>query len=157
MRAMTLSRHDRRLWPAVLASVLSIPFAMAADLAPDRADVLYHRYEGDNVTIDGPALLVRKRLGKQFAVSGKYYVDSVTGASVDVVATASPYSEERREAGLGVEFVNGKTRVTAGISNSDENDFTARSASVSKRPSLRTDGENQLIGVQVPDGFAARD
>ena len=107
------------------------PHALGADLAPDRADVLYHRYEGDNATIDGPALLVRKRLGKQFAVTGKYYVDTVTSASIDVVLTASPYTEERKEAGLGVEYVNGKTRVTAGASNSDENDFTGRSAYLS--------------------------
>ncbi|MEM6639801.1 MAG: DUF3570 domain-containing protein [Pseudomonadota bacterium] len=104
------------------------PLSWSADLEPDRADVLYHRYEGDNATIDGPALLVRKRLGKQFAVTGKYYVDSVSSASIDVVLTASPYTEERKEAGLGVEYVNGKTRVTAGASNSDEHDFTARSA-----------------------------
>ena len=119
-------RHALLLAVAVLCAF----DATAADLAPDRADLLYHRYEGDGATIDGPALLVRKRIGKQFAVSGKYYVDSVTSASVDVVATASPYTEERKEAGVGVEYVNGKTRVTAGLSSSDENDFTARSAAI---------------------------
>ncbi|MEO1574211.1 MAG: DUF3570 domain-containing protein [Pseudomonadota bacterium] len=118
-------------WVVVGVIAALVPQAFAADLAPDRADVLYHRYEGDNATIDGPAVLVRKRLGKQFAVTGKYYVDSVTSASIDVVLTASPYTEERKEAGLGIEYVNGKTRVTAGASNSDENDFTAQSAYMS--------------------------
>lgn len=124
-RTLTLGRV-LLLWAVAMCAASAAP----ADLAPDRADVLYHRYEGDGATIDGPALLVRKRIGKQFAVSGKYYVDSITSASVDVVATASPYTEERKESGLGLEYVHGKTRVTAGLSTSDENDFTARSAAL---------------------------
>lgn len=115
----------------LLAAVLCGPFAVAADLAPDRADVLYHRYEGDGATIDGPAVLVRKRVGKQFAVSGKYYVDSVSSASVDVVTTASPYTEERTEYGFGFEYLRGKTTLGLGWSTSDENDFTANSAYIS--------------------------
>ena len=127
----TTATHRFHGYALALLGMLVATSALAADLAPDRADVLYHRYEGDGATIDGPAVLVRKRLGKQFAVSGKYYVDSVTSASVDVIATASPYTEERRESGLGVEYVNGKTRVTAGASKSDESDFIGRSAYVS--------------------------
>ncbi len=126
-KACTTQWHCIRaaLLIGALAGAAVVP---AADLAPDRADVLYHRYEGDGATIDGPAVLIRKRIGKQFAVTGKYYVDSVTSASVDVIATASPYTEERKEAGLGLEYVNGKTRIGAGLSNSDESDFTGRSA-----------------------------
>lgn len=105
--------------------------AGAADLAADRADVMYHRYEGDGATIDGPAVLVRKRIGKQFAVSGKYYVDSVSSASVDVITTASPYTEERNEYGFGFEYLRGKTTLGIGFSNSEENDFTGQSAFVS--------------------------
>lgn len=112
----------------LIGALAGATLTLAADLAPDRADVLYHRYEGDGATIDGPAVLIRKRVGKQFAVTGKYYVDSVTSASVDVIATASPYTEERKEAGVGLEYVNGKTRLGAGLSNSDESDFTGRSA-----------------------------
>ena len=64
-------------------------------LPDDRADVLYHRYDGGGVTIDGPSLLVRKKFAEKYSVSANYYVDMVSSASIDVVTTASPYKEER--------------------------------------------------------------
>jgi len=33
-------------------------------LPEDRADTLYHRYEGGGVTVDGPSLLVRRKIGE---------------------------------------------------------------------------------------------
>ncbi len=132
-KARRQSRHPNLATRTTLAlfALLTAPLAVAADLAPDRADVLYHRYEGGGATIDGPAVLVRKRVGKQWAVQGKYYVDSISSASVDVIATASPYTEERTEWGLGVEYLRGSTTVSAGASNSEENDFTGNSAYLS--------------------------
>ena len=47
--------------------------------------------------IDGPVLPLGKTLGDKLSVSGKFYVDSVSSASVDVVSTASPYTEERTD------------------------------------------------------------
>ena len=62
---------------------------LPAVLPEDRADVLYHRYEGGGVTVDGPSILVRKKLGESVSVSANYYVDRVSSASIDVVIQAA--------------------------------------------------------------------
>ena len=61
-------------------------------------------YSGGGVTASGPALLVRKNLGDRFSITGSYYVDFVSNASIDVVTTASPYRETRNAYGLGLEL-----------------------------------------------------
>src|SRR5690606_36021966 len=78
------------------AAFLGSP-ASAGVLADDRADVLYHRYDGGGITIHGPSVLVRKKFGERFGASANYYVDMVSSASVDVELTASPYEEERTQ------------------------------------------------------------
>ncbi len=108
-------------------SPLFVGSAVAAVLPDDRVDVLYHRYEGDDITIDGPSLLVRKKIGKNFSVDANYYVDTVSSASIDVRATASPYEEERKQSSLGVSYLHGKTIMSTGYTRSDENDFEANS------------------------------
>ena len=75
--------------------------ALAGVLPEDRADVLYHYYDGGGVTIDGPSILARKSIGQHVSVYGNYYVDSVSSASIDVLTTASPYEEERVETSIG--------------------------------------------------------
>ena len=61
---------------------------MAGVLPEDRADAMYHYYDGGGVQIDGPSLLMRKQVGKSFSFFGNYYVDSISSASIDVVTTA---------------------------------------------------------------------
>jgi len=104
--------------------------ARAGVLADDRADLMYHLYDGGGVRIDGPALLVRKKFEETYAVSASYYVDMVSSASIDVVTTASPYTEERTQYGLGAEYLRGKSTYTLGFSNSKENDYEADTASL---------------------------
>jgi hypothetical protein len=111
---------------AVLAAV-ALP-AEGAVLPDDRADVMYHRYEGGGVTIDGPALLVRAKFDEKYSVTGSTYVDMVSSASIDVMTTASPYKEERRQGGLGFDMLNGKSQYSVSYTNSDENDYTANTA-----------------------------
>ena len=113
---------------AVLALVATTP-AVAAVLPDDRADVLYHRYEGGGVTIDGPSLLVRKKFAEKYSVSANYYVDMVSSASIDVLTTASPYKEQRNQASLALDMLNGKTQYSVSFTGSDENDYTASTAS----------------------------
>ena len=83
--------------------------ALASVLPDDRSDVLYHRYEGGGVVIDGPSVLVRKKATKNLSVVGNYYVDYVSSASIDVVTTASPYDEERTQWSLGADYLRGNT------------------------------------------------
>ena len=102
--------------------------AFAGVLAEDRADALYHRYQGDGITIHGPSVLVRKKIGENFAASANYYMDFVTSASIDVRLSASEYKEERTQKSLGLEYLRGKSTYTMGVIGSDESDYTADTA-----------------------------
>jgi hypothetical protein len=97
-----------------LLALLGVVFGSQAGVLPeDRADVLYHLYDGGGVEIDGPSILVRKQVGKSTSFVGNYYVDMVSSASIDVVTTASPYSEERKQWSLGVDYLRGGTTMRA--------------------------------------------
>lgn len=104
--------------------------AFAAVLGDDRADVMYHRYQGGGVTVDGPAILVRKKYEEKYAVTAEYYMDMVSSASIDVVTTASPYTEQRKEADLGFEYLRDKVTYSIGYSNSTESDYQSNTAHV---------------------------
>ncbi len=103
----------------------------ASVLPEDRSDALYHRYEGGGVLIDGPSVLVRKQLGSSVSVVGNYYVDHVSSASIDVVTTASPYTEERTQWSLGVDYLRGNTTMRVGYTSSEESDYDAETYSFS--------------------------
>jgi hypothetical protein len=113
---------------AILFCALLLPsvLAVASILPEERSDAMYHRYDGGEVTIDGPAVLVRKNFAETVSVSGQYYVDNVSSASIDVVTSgASEYSEQRTEYGIGGDYLYDKSILSAGYSNSDESDYTA--------------------------------
>jgi hypothetical protein len=107
--------------------VLAVP-AAAGDLGDDRADVMYHRYDGGGLTVDGPALLVRKTFAEHYAVTAGYQLDMISNASVDVVTTASPYSEDRHQFDLGFEYLTGKVSYGIGFSHSSEDDYQSNTA-----------------------------
>ena len=114
-----------------VALLLLLPVTAAAGVLPDdRADLMFHYYDGGGVTIDGPSLLVRKKFAEKYAVNASYYVDMVSSASIDVITTASPYKEERTQYGVGFEYLRGKVTYTANFSNSSENDYNADTASL---------------------------
>ncbi|WP_240732750.1 DUF3570 domain-containing protein [Halioglobus maricola] len=110
-----------------LTLLLVLPGLAKAVVLPDeRADLMYHRYDGGGVTVDGPSVLVRKNFKESVSISGNYYVDNITSASIDVLATgASEYTEERTEYSLGGEYLYGKSLFSAGATYSDESDYEA--------------------------------
>jgi hypothetical protein len=97
----------------------------AAVVPEDRGDVMYHRYEGGGVTVQGPALLIRKGIGESVSLYGGYYVDDVSSASIDVVTTASPYKEKRVEKSAGVDYLYRDTLLGFSFTRSDEPDYKA--------------------------------
>ena len=101
--------------------------AHAAVLPTERADVLYHSYDGGGISITGPAILIRKSVGDSVSISAKHYIDTISSASIDVefIAGASTYNEERVENSLSVDFLNEKTLMNFSYTNSKENDFLA--------------------------------
>ncbi|MFO1078914.1 MAG: DUF3570 domain-containing protein [Planctomycetota bacterium] len=105
--------------------------AAAGVLPEDRADLLYHRYQGGGVTVDGPSVLVRKKFADKFSVVANYYEDMVSSASIDVLSTASPFKDERRQISLGLDYLRGKTTYSVGYIDSKESDYTARTAYLS--------------------------
>ena len=115
----------------VILALLAFGFAEAGVLPDDRADILYHLYDGGGVEIDGPSILVRKRAGKSLSFVGNYYVDMVSSASIDVVTTASPYTEERKQWSLGMDYLRGNTTMSASYTTSEESDYDAETYSFS--------------------------
>ncbi len=99
----------------------------AGTLEPDNVDLMYHKYDGGGMVIDGPSILVRKSVGNSVSLTGHYYVDTVSAASIDVVTNASEYTEERTEYSAGGDFLHDKTLMSLHFTNSTENDFEADS------------------------------
>ncbi len=110
---------------ACMALMSGLQAAFAGVLPEDRADALYHYYDGGGVQIDGPSILVRKKLGTNVSVAGNYYVDTISSASIDVVTQASEYSEERTEATVGADYLRGDTAMSLALTRSDEDDYQA--------------------------------
>lgn len=114
------------------AMLLGTAVGHAGVLPDDRADLLYHSYSGGGITVDGPSLLVRKKIGDSVSISGNYYVDMISSASIDVVTQASPlcksacYTEQRRQGSLGIDYLHGKSTYSAGYINSSEPDFGSK-------------------------------
>ena len=121
------------MFRVLISVVLLMAFgaAHAGVLPDDRADVLYHLYDGGGVEIDGPSVLVRKKVGKSVSVVGNYYIDMISSASIDVVTTASPYTEERKQWSLGMDYLHGNTTMSVNYTSSEESDFDAETVSFS--------------------------
>ena len=110
----------------ILLQVSILADAAGGVLPEDRADALYHSYDGGGVEVNGPSLLVRKAFGQNVSVSAKHYVDAISSASIDVVTTASPYAEERTETSLGIDYLAGESTMSLNVTTSSENDYEAK-------------------------------
>ena len=145
--------RQRRLVQAIAlqVSLLAAAGTSAKVLPEDRGDVLYHRYEGGGVAIDGPSVLVRKSYKDRISVWGNYYADMISGASIDVEATASPYVETRTEFSVGVDYLHDKTLMGVGFTRSEENDYEASTI----RFSISQDFFGDMTTVNL--GFALGD
>ena len=124
--AVTKTYFAVHLWLRFIALSLLTQSLFAAVLPEERSDVMYHRYEGGGVEIDGPSVLIRKNFAETFSVSANYYVDKISSASIDVVTSgASEYQEERTEYSLTGDYLYDRSVFSAGITTSDENDYEA--------------------------------
>lgn len=130
--------------------------AFAGVLPEDRSDILYHLYDGGGVEIDGPSVLVRKQVAKNVSVVGNYYVDMVSSASIDVVTTASPYSEERKQHSLGVDYLHGDTTMSLGYTSSVESDFDATTYNFSVSQDMFGDLTTLSLSYALGDDVVGR-
>ncbi len=130
--------------------------AFAGVLPEDRADILYHLYDGGGVEIDGPSVLVRKKVGKSVSLVGNYYVDMVTSASIDVITTASPYTEERKQWSLGADYLRGNTMMRINYVSSEESDYDAETVSFSVSQDMFGDLTTLTLGYALGDDIVRR-
>jgi hypothetical protein len=139
--------HCLRRVAAIALLALGATGVRAAVLAEDRADMMYHRYQGGGITVDGPSVLVRKKFGESLAATANYYVDNITSASIDVVVSgASQYKERREQKSLALEYLRGKTTYAASYVNSKENDYKASTYSLSVSQDMFGDLTTVSIG-----------
>lgn len=114
-----------------LIATFLAPIVFAASLPEDRADVLYHSYDGGGIQISGSSVLVRKNIKEKVSLYGNYYVDQVSSASIDVITSgASAYTEERTEYSLGGDYLYDKAIISISGTQSSENDYEAATASI---------------------------
>jgi hypothetical protein len=130
--------------------------ARAAVLPEDRADLLFHSYDGGGVTIQGPSLLVRKEFAGKFSASANYYVDEVSSASIDVVTTASRYTEKRTQHSVGLDYLHDRWLMNIGFSTSKENDFVADTFSLGVSQDLFGDLTTVSLGYSVGNDEVGR-
>ncbi len=128
----SLSRRGRRAAGQAASALLKLlglallgSQAKAVDLPADRAEAMFHVYDGGGVKASGPALLVRKSIADKVSVSGGLYVDMVSNASIDVVTTASPYKENRTEWSLGLDHAVKDSLIRLSASQGKEPDYQA--------------------------------
>lgn len=145
----------RRLSQTALLLVLA-GTAVAGVLPEDRTDILYHLYDGGGITVDGPSILVRKKVGKSMSVVGNYYVDMISSASIDVVTTASPYTEERTQWSLGMDYLHANTTMRINYVSSKESDFDAETISFSVSQDMFGDLTTLTLGYALGDDLVRR-
>ena len=135
---------------ALIGSLVVPVTTLAAVLPEDRADVMYHGYNGGGLQVDGPSVLVRKAYKDKVSVWANYYVDMITSASIDVVTTASEYSEQRDEQSVGIDYLTGKTFMGLSYTTSEESDYSSDSV----RFGISQDffGDLTTIGVSYARG-----
>ncbi len=125
----SLPRHLSRL--AALSALSLMWLAGAAVLPDDRADLFWSQYKGGGMDIKGESVLVRKKFSEQFAVQANYFVDKVSGASVDVTSGASPIKDERKQKSLSLDYIHDKTQYNLSYTNSTERDYISNTTHVS--------------------------
>jgi hypothetical protein len=117
----TLPRRLRRIAALAMLSLMCV--AGAAVLPDDRADVFYSSYKGGGMDITGESVLVRKKFSEQFSLEGNYFIDKVSGASIDVLSQASVIKDERKQKSLSLDYIHDKTQYNLSYTNSTERDY----------------------------------
>jgi hypothetical protein len=116
---------------AVIAALLLVR-STSADVLPDnRADVFWSKYSGGGMDITGYSATARAKVTENFALEANYFIDKVSGASIDVLSQASVIKDERRQKSGTIEYLRDKTTYTASYTSSVERDYISETASFS--------------------------
>ena len=130
----------------MIAALLLIR-STSADVLPDnRADVFYSKYSGGGMDITGYSATARAKITENFALEANYFVDKVSGASVDVLSQASVIKDERKQKSGTIEYLHDKTTYTASYMTSTERDYVSDTASFSLSQSMFGDLTTLTLG-----------
>jgi hypothetical protein len=125
-------KHRHILVRAAVIAALLLVRSTSADVLPDnRADVFYSKYSGGGMDITGYSATARAKITENFAVEANYFVDKVSGASIDVLSQASVIKDERKQKSGTIEYLHDKTTYTASYTSSVERDYISDTASFS--------------------------
>lgn len=130
----------------MIAALLLIRSTIADVLPDNRADVFYSKYSGGGMDITGYSATARAKITENFAVEANYFIDKVSGASVDVLSSASPIKDERRQKSGTLEYLHDKTTYTASYMSSVERDYISETASFSLSQSMFGDLTTVTLG-----------
>ena len=115
-----------------MIAALLLVRSTSADVLPDnRADVFWSKYSGGGMDITGYSATARAKITENFAVEANYFIDKVSGASVDVLSQASVIKDERKQKSGTLEYLHDKTTYTASYTSSVERDYISETASFS--------------------------
>ncbi len=109
----------------VVATFLLARPGGGAVLPDDRADIFYSDYKGGGMDITGESVLVRKKVNENFSVEANYFIDKVSGASIDVLSQASVIKDERKQKSLSLDYIRNKTQYNFSYTDSAERDYTS--------------------------------
>jgi Protein of unknown function (DUF3570) len=130
----------------MIAALLLIR-STSADVLPDnRADVFYSKYSGGGMDITGYSATARAKVTENFALEANYFVDKVSGASVDVLSQASVIKDERKQKSGTLEYLHDKTTYRASYMTSVERDYVSDTASFSLSQSMFGDLTTLTLG-----------
>jgi len=125
-------RHRHTVARAAVIAALLLVRSTSADVLPDnRADVFYSKYSGGGMDITGYSATARAKVTENFALEANYFVDKVSGASIDVLSQASTIKDERKQKSGTIEYLRDKTTYTASYISSVERDYISETASIS--------------------------
>jgi hypothetical protein len=134
MKAAEVQRFLGRV--AAVVTLLLIRATCADVLPDDRADLFYSKYSGGGMDITGESAAVNKKFTENFAAQVNYFVDHVSGASIDVLSQASQIKDERIQKSATLEFVHDKTTYTASYTGSVERDYRSDTASIAMKQDM---------------------
>jgi len=134
---MKVAAVQRILGRVAAVVALLLLRATCADVLPDdRADLFYSKYSGGGMDITGESAALNKKFTENVAAQVNYFVDHVSGASIDVLSQASQIRDERIQKSATLEFVHDKTTYTASYSGSVERDYRSYTASIAMKQDM---------------------
>jgi hypothetical protein len=99
---------------------------------------------------------VQKNLGNSVSVGLNHYVDNVSSASIDVLVTASPYTEKREENSVSIDYLRQKSTMSLGYTRSEESDFDASTLSLGVSQDMFGDLTTVSLGFAFGDNVVTQ-